>query len=898
MNENMKKIYLFLLAAAGIFAAASCARVEIADPTQDPAANGETTTLTLSFDQTKTALVDGKTTWAEGDKIRIYNSDAKFHNDVTVPAEAVGKGSFDVEVNLKDSVFFAVYPIEADNGVSGGKVNVALPSNPDGRFASANICVAATKTNTLTFQNVTAVLKVTITSGNVVEILQVNAKNALVGNLAVEFDGEGKITTTPSSTGKSATVAVGGIDGDYYIPVIPGTYAKEFSITALRGNGGYQNKIAASDNEVKINTLFDLGVIGDNLTTGLEGEGTQDKPFLIRNLGEWTAFTASVNLGKNYSGEYVSLDTDLTAEAVMTPVGYTDDDSDFAFGGTFLGNNHTVKVDLDGANCKSKENVALFGNVTKGASISDLTVEGKVVSEGNTVAGIVGWTRGVDGNKVTLENLTNNAEVTAPVANVAGVVAYAYYTDIKNCKNTGKITSTATAGSGMFFPAGNNYSASDYNNGTGGVVGWAQNSTITDCSNTADITGFNKIGGVAGTTYWTAVTNATNSGNITGTGYYEGNNIGSQMQCTFGSAAGGVIGWVHTAGAIKNLSNSGNVVGKTGIGGVIGFANSSQSAAPSFENLTNTGNVTSNVDGTGKSHPRGIAGFNSGTGGVFGTLMNFAARQTNLVIAKNTGDVFSPTVNTGGIIGLLADHGNATKPSYKQIDQCVNEGNVTGGPYWVGGIVGYCFSRYVGRQTIKNCVNRGKITGTRATGNGTVAGGILGGIGANVQTYNTTSYDHLQMYNNYNEGEVVYSSTELTVPYVGGIAGNLPIKTGAFQNNYNIGFVGRADHAELPAAVLAYVGELVGRQDASIVHYSYYPKTNVGPVGTNGTAARTDTVVDFDADGVLSATVTANNKPCLTLIDALNEWQNDYSTSGYFNWTGPAGHPVHDTTMN
>ena len=142
----------------------------MADPTQDPATNGETTTLTLSFDGTKTALVDGKTTWAEGDKIRIYNSNGKFFNDVTVPAEAVGKAAFDVEVNLKDTVFFAVYPVEADKGVSGGKVSVALPSNPDGRFASANICVAATKTNTLAFQNVTAVLKVTISSGNVVDI--------------------------------------------------------------------------------------------------------------------------------------------------------------------------------------------------------------------------------------------------------------------------------------------------------------------------------------------------------------------------------------------------------------------------------------------------------------------------------------------------------------------------------------------------------------------------------------------------------------------------------------------------------------------------------------------------------------------------------------------------------
>ena len=898
MKDNMKKIYLFLLAAAGILAVASCAREELVDKS-DVAAPEEVTTFTFGFDATKTALVGGKTTWEAGDVIRVFTSNAGFYRDVTVPDEAVGQSSFSADVNIKDTLYYAVYPIEACTSVSGGKINVTLPTSPDGRFASANICVASTKGSDFQMKNATAVLKINVTSGNVVEILQINAKNTMVGNLAVGF-GADTLNYTVSSPSKSVTIAVGGIDGDYYIPVVPGTYEKDFAVTALRGNGGYQTLKTTVDNEVKLNQLFNLGTIGNNLSAGLTGEGTEDKPFVVSNLGEWTAFQASVNLGKPYTGEFVSLETDIT-EAVIKPVSYyVSDDTQFPFNGIFKGNNRTIKVDIDGENCESADEIALFANIGPGAVIQDLTVEGKVTSTGVDVGGIVGWAHGNASSMITLKNLTNKAVISTSNVCSGGVAAYVYYTNIENCKNEGTVTSTATAGSGMYFPAGNNYSASNYNSGNGGVVGWAQNSNIKDCSNTAAITGFNKVGGVAGTTYWTNVDNATNSADITGTGYYEGNNIGSQMQCTFGSAAGGVIGWVHTSGNIKNCSNSGNIVGKTGIGGVVGFANSSQSATPTFENMLNTGKVTSNVEGTGKSHPRGIAGFNAGTGGVFGTVMNHGARQTKVIIAKNTGDVFSPTVNTGGVIGLLADHGNATKPSYKIIDQCVNEGNVTGGPYWVGGIIGYCFSRYVGRQTIRNCVNRGKVTGTRESGNGTVAGGILGGIGANVATYNTESYDHLQIYNCYNEGEVVYSSTSLTVPYVGGIAGNLPIKAGAFQNNYNYGFVGRADHAELPAAVLGYVGELVGRQDANLVHYSYYPKTNVGPVGTNGTAARTDTVIDYDTDGNLSANVTANGKSCSKLIDALNEWQNYYVGAGnvYFNWTGAANHPVHDTTMN
>ncbi|MBR5925300.1 MAG: hypothetical protein IKZ60_07525, partial [Bacteroidales bacterium] len=157
----MKKIYLFLLAAAGILAVASCAREQLIDKSGE-AVNEETTTLTFSFGETKTALVGGKTTWEAGDKVRVFTSNGGFYRDVVVPEEAVGQASFSAEVNLKDTLYFAAYPIEAISGVSGGKVNITLPSNPDGRFASANICVGATKGSEFKLHNATAVLKVDV----------------------------------------------------------------------------------------------------------------------------------------------------------------------------------------------------------------------------------------------------------------------------------------------------------------------------------------------------------------------------------------------------------------------------------------------------------------------------------------------------------------------------------------------------------------------------------------------------------------------------------------------------------------------------------------------------------------------------------------------------------------
>ena len=302
----------------------------------------------LSFDNTKTALVGGKTTWTGGEVVRIYNHTATFYQDVTVPESEAGKASAQIEVNMADTSYYAVYPATAAKACAPGKVTVNIPSNPDGLFASANICAGHSEGTALKLRNVTAVLKVNINSGNVIEILQVNAKNAMVGDCEVDLSGTDPVVTVKTGT-KSATVAIGGIDGDYYIPVAPGTYAEEFAVTALRGNGGFQTLKSTQANDIAINTIYPLGTIGNDLSRGLAGEGTEASPYVISNLGEWGAFAASVNLGNPYEGKYVRLDTDID-EGVSTPIGYylaVDEQAPFA--GVFLGNNHSVALDMQGS---------------------------------------------------------------------------------------------------------------------------------------------------------------------------------------------------------------------------------------------------------------------------------------------------------------------------------------------------------------------------------------------------------------------------------------------------------------------------------------------------------------------------------------------------------------------
>ena len=905
MKDNMKKIYLFLLAAAGILAVASCAREQLIDPSGEE--TSEVTTLTFSFGETKTALVGGKTTWETGDKIRVYTSNAGFYRDVEVPAEAVGQSSFSADVNIKDTLYYAVYPIEACTGVSGGKVNVKLPTNPDGRFASANICAAATKGSEFKFHNATAVLKINVNSGNVVEILQINAKNTLVANLAIGFDvAADTLDITTSSPSKSATVAVGGIDGDYYIPVIPGTYEKDFAITALRGNGGYQTLKTTADNVVKLNDLLDLGTIGGSLTKGLEGKGTESEPFVITNLGEWTAFSASVNLGKDYADEFVDLQTDIT-EPVTAPVGYyITSDEQFPFAGTFKGNDHTIKLNLDGENCKTQNYVALFGVLDPGATVTNLKLEGTVKATGNYTSALAGWACGASTAKVTIKNITSSATVTTDGHSASSVVSYSYYTDIDNCVNSGKITSNATAATAMYcvpiavFALDALASNSTYTNGVGGIAGYAQNTTLTNCSNSGEVTGFVKVGGIAGHTYWTPVSNATNTGVVTANGALN-LRADSQQGFQWGSAAGGIVGCLTASGNISDCTNNADIAGKGGIGGIVGNVISVNNSAskPIVQRCVNNNKVTST--GVYYGGTQWVA--NPGTGGIVGNMVGYSTYTPSVLDCVNKGEVSAQSNgdlngahSVGGIVGLSYG-GRNTLTGELIINRCVNQAKVTGG-FWVGGILGLSASRYATQTSVLNCSNTGEILAEGYNSKNALigVGGLVGGCNAWYTSYRTKS--HLKVNNSYNHGDVKYSYESYGKPYAGGLIGDVWGNSSTLvQNDYAVCYVGTASQAAPASGADAYIGQLAGRQNGNYVHYCYYP-AGTNPVGSNGTAANATTVVDFDATGNLSAPVTANSIACTTLLQVLNEWQNYYVKNGYFNWTGAVEKPVHDSTQD
>ena len=135
----------------------------------------------------------------------------------------------------------------------------------------------------------------------------------------------------------------------------------------------------------------------------------------------------------------------------------------------------------------AKETAAVLSEYTTGkATIRNVVNNANVTlanfeygAQGMGVGGIVGCT---SSGAATIENCINNGTITAHGTNiyVAGILGKVYfdYTNIINCVNNGNITAT---------------SDSNDNVGTGGIVGYVYadkggtRTTITNCSNTGDI---------------------------------------------------------------------------------------------------------------------------------------------------------------------------------------------------------------------------------------------------------------------------------------------------------------------------------------------------------------------------------------------------------------------------
>ena len=236
------------------------------------------------------------------------------------------------------------------------------------------------------------------------------------------------------------------------------------------------------------------------------------------------------NLGGSYK---------LTADITLTE-GLSYKEESKRFSGTFDGNGKTITLDFVDTD---KARSGLFCSVEgTNVTIKNLTVVGKLESNGNSTGVVIGTING-DSSVVTIENVTTNVS----------------------------------------------FKADNSNNGQGGIIGAVENNAtvnMTNCVNKGDIIGEvvgGLIGGVHGGETKINITNCSNEGDITSTNYYADYR-----------GAGGFIGKVQNGGAtvtIKNSTNKGDVTAKFVVANA--YVGHNNSGNYTVEGCSNTGTITS-----------------------------------------------------------------------------------------------------------------------------------------------------------------------------------------------------------------------------------------------------------------------------------------------------------------
>ncbi len=496
-------------------------------------------------------------------------------------------------------------------------------------------------------------------------------------------------------------------NGSYYNQTLSGISFVEGKQFIIEGLGEIANpSLPTNFGSRKILPLVDQA-------TALPGSGSLSDPYRISNLSDWMKLAVNVNGGtKNYSGEYVRLENDLSVSIMVGK------DETNSFQGTFLGDGtHTLTFTAGSSAAFGEENCAPF-RYTKDATIRDLKVAGDIYTSCKFAAGLVSRTFGTT-------SITNCQVDTYIHSNIngdgthGGIVAMPSGTlNIEGCAFTGRLlTNKGTHSCGGFVGWHNSSTISVINSlyapsssipsGWSAITGGATfvrggSPTINNCYYTE------KLGDVQGSLVLVYPSDPGNLGNVvqaysTLTAYTNGifcDDIYYLKAATFSGAGNegspylisNEFEWKSFAAYVNSGSNtySGKYMKLTADISVTEMVGSSE--GNSFQGTflgngnTITASIISTTTGEG-ANEQGVAPFH---------YINNATIK-DLTVA---GSIASASYHTSGIVGFA----NGTNT----IEGCVVTATLNISNNYAGGIIGHGLSS---NTTIRGCVFAGTING-------------------------------------------------------------------------------------------------------------------------------------------------------------------------------------------
>ena len=203
--------------------------------------------------------------------------------------------------------------------------------------------------------------------------------------------------------------------------------------------------------------------------------------FLVKSLDDLKKVKNTIEKGNDDLNVKLMADIDGYQEGpIRVSPGYE---------GTFDGNHHSITVDLKDST--ERERYGLFDIVEDNGVVKDLTIQGKMEVNASYAGAIAGQNHG------TVTDCVNNAEIVNKKNGGAsgGIVGVAYRSaEIRNCENTGSITSYSAAGIVCRFDYDTFITSSSLSNCTNwglikgvehsaGIVAGGKNVVIENCMN-------------------------------------------------------------------------------------------------------------------------------------------------------------------------------------------------------------------------------------------------------------------------------------------------------------------------------------------------------------------------------------------------------------------------------
>ena len=447
--------------------------------------------------------------------------------------------------------------------------------------------------------------------------------------------------------------------------------------------------------------------------------------------------------------------TGYTAEDYIYHTGIKDANN-LPAGSTFVETGKIAKVEVNVANVggiagkadDTVDKVSKIENVTNTGNVGSNKQEKNAYYDAGNVGGIVG--SAVDTN---ITNATNKENDVRGAHNVGGVAGYfsGSATITGGINDGGDIMATGARNESSFVvemvrPQNGKTREEFIIGNIGGVVGYLEGDDVyvTGSANRGTVHTYDEFTGTNVPDY----AKAANVGGVVG-------KIDREIQNTLDGIKG-VNGADKETAAVTNSYNTGDVLGYTGVGGVIGMM---YNGAVSGSYNLGTVNTTRQVDRSGGSN---IDPLNMG--GIVGDTTEETNASAIIYDVYNKGQIGDEEFNyyarhVGGIVGRLSG----------DVEKAYNTGDIYNNDTVVGGIAGWWY-----KGNINNAFNTGNITAITATE--LQVGGLVGAAGANANN----------LTNAYNLGTIRgYQQADSQDIYLGGIVGkaaNLSI-----DNVYTLG---------------------------------------------------------------------------------------------------------------